>query len=579
MKLTPTLMADFYKLSHRVQYPEKTQVVYSTWTPRSGKHLPHVKRVVAFGFQGFLNELNETFQEGFFDVPKDQAIGEYSRIVKNCLGVQNPETKHLEELHDLGYLPLKVNAVREGTMVPFRVPMLTIENTDSRFFWLTNYVETLASTNLWKPCTAASVSTVYREILNKYANETTGSTMGVEFQGHDFSMRGMSGAEDAARTGVGHLLNFVGTDTIPAIQYAEQYYNANVEKELVGCSVNATEHSVMCAGGKEDEYETYRRLIEDTYPTGIVSIVSDTWDLWNVMENIIPSLKDSILARDGGEESLDKVVIRPDSGDPADILCGTLGKLKHFSKENCPTEKDFLEWAEDHMDDYLCVNTPHGEYGGDYTCEVVYDNKIYNLTYSPDWDRHDKQYYYIDNYGDKTPTINDVREVSASDKGVVELLWDTFGGTVSPQGYKVLNPAVGAIYGDAITVERCTDICERLKEKGFASTNVVFGIGSYTYQYLTRDSLGFAMKATSVTIDGEEKAIFKDPATDDGTKKSAKGRVQVKRLLNGELAVQDSETLLKSAVGEDLLEPIYENGKLLREQSLAEIRGMIAEQL
>lgn len=247
MKLTPTLLCDFYKLSHREQYPQGTQVVYSTWTPRSGKHLPQVKEVVAFGFQGAIKELQETFEQDFFSRPKDEVIAEFSRIVKNCLGVANPHTKHLEDLHDLGYLPLKISALEEGTLVPFRVPMLTVENTDDRFFWLTNYVETMFSANLWKPSTSASISRVYRQILDKYALETTGSTMGVEFQGHDFSMRGMSGVEDAARTGVGHLLNFVGTDTIPAIQYAEQYYGANVEKELVGCSVNATEHSVSSA--------------------------------------------------------------------------------------------------------------------------------------------------------------------------------------------------------------------------------------------------------------------------------------------------------------------------------------------
>jgi len=256
------------------------------------------------GFQGFVKEfLMEFFDDNFFSRSKEEVVAEYSRILKNCLFIQEPHTKHIEELHDLGYLPLLIKAVDEGTQVPFRVPMLTVENTDPRFFWLTNYFETLASNNLWKPATSASTAKVYRSVLDKFALETTGSVLGVEFQGHDFSMRGMSGVEDAARTGVGHLLSFVGTDTIPAIQYAEQYYGANVEKELIGCSVNATEHSVMCAGGKGDEFETYRRLIEDTYPTGIISIVSDTWDLWNVLTDTIPKLKSSIMARDGGDQS------------------------------------------------------------------------------------------------------------------------------------------------------------------------------------------------------------------------------------------------------------------------------------
>lgn len=492
--LNALLLCDFYKLSHRQQYPDKTEVVYSTWTPRSNKHCQHVDGVVAVGFQGFIKEyLLDFFNEEFFGKSKAQVIAEYSRIVKNCLGVQNPETQHIEELHDLGYLPIRIKAVKEGTLIPFRVPMLTIENTDPIFFWLTNYLETLASTTLWKPATSASIARKFKQILDKYAVETTGTDMGTEFQGHDFSMRGMSGLEDAARTGVGHLAaGFVGTDTIPSILYAEQYYNANVEQELVGCSVNATEHSVMCAGGKDDEYETYRRLIEDVYPTGILSIVSDTWDLWHVLEDTIPRLKDSILARDGGENSLDKVVIRPDSGNPANIICGD-------------------------------------------------------------------------------PNSTDPR----AQKGVVEMLWDIFGGETNDQGYKVLHPSIGAIYGDSITLEICEEICERLKAKGFASTNVVYGIGSYTYQYLTRDTLGFAMKATSVTVDGVQRAIFKDPVTDDGTKKSAKGRVTVHRDNNGQVYYCDETLQKRSPQGDDLLEVVFENGKLLRDQSLAEIRKLI----
>lgn len=571
MKLIPTLLCDFYKIGHRVQYPEGTEVVYSTWTPRSGKHSNGLEKVVAFGFQGVLQEIRELFASEFFNRSKDDVVQEYSRVIKYALFVPNPDTSHIEELHDLGYLPIRVKALEEGTLVPFRVPMLTIENTDSRFFWLTNFLETVLSANLWKPATTASIGKQYRDILNKHAIKTTGSTMGVEFQGHDFSMRGMSGAEDAARSGLGHLLSFSGTDTIPAIMYAEGYYGANIEKELVGCSVNATEHSVMCAGGKDDEFETYRRLIEDTYPTGILSIVSDTWDLFSVITKILPRLKSSIMSRNGGEGSLDKVVIRPDSGDPVDILCGTLNKMEKFTKKECSDETTFLKFAEEYMHDVLVSETPHGEYGGDLTRNVVYEDKIYNLTYSPDWNRHDKQYYFIDNYGDKTPRINSISDIQHEHKGVVELLWDIFGGTINEQGYKVLDSHIGAIYGDSITPTRAEEICKRLEKKGFASTNVVLGIGSFTYQFITRDTLGFAMKATSVTINGVETPIFKDPKTDDGTKKSAKGRVSVHKGTDGELIVLDSE-FQSNTKSVDLLETIFENGRFVKETTLAEIR-------
>lgn len=494
MKLIPTLLCDFYKLSHREQYPEGTEEVYSTWTPRSGKHLPDVKDVVVYGHQGFVKEfLIDFFNENFFNKQLEQVVKDYKRTVKNCLFIEEPYTKHIEDLHSLGYLPLEILSLEEGMTVPFRTPILTVRNTNPKFFWLTNYIETVMSNNLWKPATTASIAKVYRDILNSNALLTTGSIDGVEFQGHDFSMRGMSGVEDSARSGSGHLLFFKGTDTIPAIHYLEQYYNADMEKELIGCSVNATEHSVMSSGTKENERETYRRLIEDVYPSGIVSIVSDTWDLWNVITNILPSLKDSILKRTGSP--LNKVVIRPDSGNPVDILCGDNSKPKD------------------------------------------------------------------------TPAY----------KGVVELLYDLFGGTITDQGFKVLNGKIGTIYGDAITPATCRLICDRLKDKGFATTNVIYGIGSFTYQHLTRDSLGFAMKATSVSIKGKQIDIFKDPITDDGTKKSAIGKVSVYKDNNTIKYADSNNPLPNDKV--NLLKPIFLNGKLMNDTSLKNIRCLCEEGL
>lgn len=504
MKSQAMLLCDFYKIGHRLQYPKNTEIVYSTWIPRSNKHMKIVDKVVAYGFQGFVKEfLIDFFNREFFEKDIESILLEYKRIIKFTLGVESPETEHIEELWKLGYLPVKIMAVDEGLKVPIRTAMLTIENTDKRFYWITNYLETLMSSLLWKPSTTATIACEYYKILSKYAIETTGSSEGVKFQGHDFSMRGMSGIEDAARSGSGHLVSgFVGTDTIPSINYVEEYYNGNVESELIGCSVNATEHSVMCANGKDNEIETYRRLIEDIYPTGILSIVSDTWDLWYVLNNIIPSLKLQILSRDGGDNSIDKVVIRPDSGDPADIICG-----------------------------------------------------------------------------------NPESQIESERKGVIRILWDIFGGTVTDNGYKLLHPCIGAIYGDSITLEKCEEICNRLKSNGFASTNIVLGIGSYTYQYLTRDSLGFAMKATSVTINGERKAIFKDPVTDDGVKKSAYGRVAVIESDNKISMIDESDNFEISECGKfiitdkvkykNLLKPLFIDGVLMRETSISEIRSRL----
>lgn len=492
MKLSAMLLCDFYKISHRLMYPEKTEVVYSTWTPRASR-MKDVEEVVVFGNQAFVKEfLRDFFNENFFNRKKSEVIAEYARIIKFTLGVAEPETKHIEDLHDLGYLPLLVKAVPEGTVIPLRVPALTIQNTDPRFFWLTNYIETLISCELWGSYTSATIAHEYRKLLNKAAMDTVGNVEFVQFQGHDFSMRGMLGLFGAMKTGTGHLLSFAGTDTIPAILAAEYYYKANVEKELVGTSIPATEHSIQCAYGDDMEY--LRQMITRVHPNGFVSVVSDGYDFWDVVGRVIPALKQEILARSGGPVG-DRVVIRPDSGDPVLIICGD------------PAGKTELER-----------------------------------------------------------------------KGAIEALWDIFGGTVTEKGYKLLDSHIGLIYGDAITLRRAEEIVERLAAKGFASINVVFGIGSYTYQYNTRDTFGFAIKSTACVIDGVEKQIFKDPKTDNGIKKSQKGKVHVYKNSKGEIKFSDGHAL-DSDLSNDLLQPIFKDGTILNEVTFAEIREKLAKNL
>ena len=226
-----------------------------------------------------------------------------------------------------------------------------------------------------------------------------------------------------------------------------------------------------------------RDLIEK-YPTGILSIVSDTFNLWDVCTEYLPRLKEEILSRDG------KLVIRPDSGDPVDILCGVSRKYKDLSTYF--PEGDVLpEYFEDSLLDEVREDTPHGEIGvTEYENIYIVKGKLYKAKiHNISWNRYDKQYYFIDMWEKAKITIEEL-EWKPSDKGVIELLWDIFGGTTNEQGYKVLNPHIGAIYGDSITLERADDICRRLEAKGFASTNVVFGIGSFTYQFNTRDSFG-----------------------------------------------------------------------------------------
>src|ERR1044072_1403870 len=519
MKINPLNLIDFYKADHRRQYPENTTLVFSNFTPRKSR-IPGVNTVVSFGLQYYVKEyLIKQWNENFFNKPIDEVLSSFNRRKNSSLPANNIGDEHISALDSLGYLPIKILAVPEGEEIPIRVPCLLMWNTKPEFFWLVNYLETSMSASLWQMCTSATIAKEYKKLLVGWARKTGGQTGFVEWQGHDFSFRGMSSIESAAMSGAGHLTSFLGTDTVPAIDFLEEYYHIDCEKDIIGGSVPATEHSVMCMGEQDGEFETFERLITKTYPKGIVSVVSDTWDLWTVLTDYLPRLKDVILARDG------KVVIRPDSGDPVDIICGT------------------VKWND--KDEFL---------------------------------------------------LNHRRGYTAEEKGVTELLWDIFGGKINANGYKELDPHIGAIYGDSITLDRANDICNRLEKKGFASTNIVLGIGSYTYQYNTRDTQGWAMKATygEVTevydagpeehgepighyIPGKRvvgRAIFKDPKTDDGTKKSAKGLIAVNWSMEHNKWVMEDQVTWKEVLDSDML-PIFEDGHIQHETYFNQVRQTI----
>lgn len=240
------------------------------------------------------------------------------------------------------------------------------------------------------------------------------------------------------------------------------------------------------------EFELFRRLISDVYPKGIVSIVSDTFDFWKVITEYVPALKSEILARSGGYP-VDKVVIRPDSGDPVKIICG---------------------------DPEVDPNSPQG-------------------------------------------------------KGAIECLWETFGGTITSKGYKLLDSHIGLIYGDSITPQRAEAIMKGLEAKGFCSGNVVLGIGSYTYQHVTRDTYGFAVKATYGEVNGEAREIFKDPITDNGSKKSHRGLLKVTKEPSGLFEVHQQVTWSQTMDANNLHKPVFKDGVLLVDFSLDEIRKRV----
>lgn len=269
MSIDPLVQTDFYKTNHYKMYPEGTSKIYSNLTPRKSR-MQGVNHIVVFGIQYFILEyLIKQWNEDFFGYTDDIkgnkqrsanwkaiVIKDYKRVIDNTLGKDSISTKHIEELWDLGYLPLEIKALPEGSLCPIGVPCLTITSTHPSAYWLVNYLETILSCTIWQPMTSATIAYEYKKLLTKYALETTGDSSLVQWQGHDFSMRGMSSLESACTSGAGHLLSFTGTDTIPAISFLEQYYNANIEKELVGASVPATEHSVacLCADSYGDKY-------------------------------------------------------------------------------------------------------------------------------------------------------------------------------------------------------------------------------------------------------------------------------------------------------------------------------------
>jgi nicotinamide phosphoribosyltransferase len=427
-----------------------------------------------------------------------------------------------------------IKALPEGSRVNLKVPFFTIQNTHPDFFWLTNYLETALSNEIWKPTTVATIAFEFRRVLDNFVELTGSSPDFANWQNHDFSMRGMSGLHDASSACAGHLLSNSGTDTISAIDYLENYYNADAETELVGGSVPATEHSVMCAGGADDEQETIRRLIQDIYPSGVVSVVSDTWDFWNVITNTTKNLKEVILGRTPNSLGQAKVVFRPDSGNPVKILTGYTYFTPSDLQDNGCDESTGFELAK--------VN-----------------GRYYKFT-TNSCNSHGLVEYFIE-LGQEVPE----HEV----KGAVECLWDIFRGTVTPKGFKTLNDRVGLIYGDSITLERQHEILFRLMKKGFSAGNVVFGIGSYTYQYITRDTFGMAMKATFACVNGVDRELFKDPVTDSGgVKKSAKGLLRVEKQGN-EFVLYDRQTREQEQQG--ALELVFHNSKLVRDMTFSQI--------
>lgn len=540
---TPSFCTDAYKVSHGGFMIPGTNRIYANMTARSFEYLPVVAEnfdglIVVTGIQAFLIKLTKMWKKKFFNVKKKKALKRFSKVINNYLGPRAAKTEHLEALWNLGFLPIEVNALPEGSLVGVKVPFLTIHNTLDEFAWLTNYLETFMSCELWKPMTVATIARQFRLTANKHALLTVGSTEGTEYQNHDFSFRGMSGLADAAACGAAFLLSSSGTDTIPALEYLEKYYYADIENEMIAASVPASEHSLASTGiAVIGELETYRKWITQDYPTGIVSVISDTTDFFRVITEYALALKDDILARQPDALGFAKVVFRPDSGCPVKILTGYILDTREY-------------------------DTPEEFYAA-YDYKVVPNIEAVKVAGT---------YYTIHQNIDGRYGLG--KELSEPEvKGAVECLWDIFGGTVTEAGYRLLHERVGLIYGDSITLERADIIPKRLAAKGFASINVVYGIGSFSLNYLTRDSAGMAVKATYAEVDGVGYALSKNPKTDSGVKKSASGLLFVSADENGHYTLlEDNVSIEKCFSDDNALELTYEEGFLFRRHTFKEVK-------
>ena len=540
--ITAAHTIDGYKVSHREQYPVGTTQVYSNFTARNSKHFKQANfdgNVVVFGTQYLVDYLHTLWRDTFFKKPLAVALDVISSRLKAYSG--RTDFSHFEQLHNLGYLPIIIKALPEGTLAPLQTPILTITNTHPDFFWLPNYLETFISCELWHIITSATVAREYSKVLKHWSDLTCDNEDHLPFQAHDFSMRGHTSVHSAAKSGAAHLLFSMGTDTLPAIDFLEYYYN-----DFTGHSIPASEHSTMTANIqsympeldiRSAETATFKDLITKVYPSGIVAIVSDSYNFWDTLTITLPELKDTIMSRDG------KLVIRPDSGNPIDVICGVgniHNDILHTSAVLPETSNwDSTQWASS----LEFAITENYKFIKDGTGTIYRINSASSVT----------------------------NTTKAEAKGAIEVLWDIFGGTTNDKGYKVLDPHIGLIYGDSITIDRANEICKRLEAKGFASSNIVFGIGSYTYQGTTRDTFGMAIKATAITNNGKLIELYKDPAG-DSSKKSAKGLMRVD-LVNGRYVTHDQVSWEAELGG--CLKPIYSDGTVLSKEKFSEIKARL----
>lgn len=567
-KYNPMLMCDFYKCVHAEQYPTGMKVIASPYTPRMSR-LKDVDKVTYFGGQAFIKEyLIDTFNKYFFNVPEEEVLKGYTRIIGNTLGKGTCDYEKIRKLHRLGYLPIAVFAVPEGSRTAIGVPQSVFVNTHPDFAWVTNALETLYSCYMWHTQVSAEVGIRYRNIVQKWVDKTCANGTPVRRMLGDFSMRGQHSPESATKSSAAWLLSFVNTATVPSIMWLEENYNCDCENEEVGFGAISTEHSVMCSNAAVDgdEITHIKRLLTEIYPNHNFSMVSDSYDYWNLVTNLLPQCRKEIMEHNG------TLLVRGDSGDPVEIIAG----------------KPWIEMSKEEVQEMIddpCTAAWDWNEDSDFVKWIKCGNKYYKFEAYTDMGREygavtDRDYYFIDSWG---ATMTEV-EPTAEVMGTVWALDQNFGHSINEKGYKVLDPHIKAIYGDSMTPQRVEEAYRRLEVLGYAANNVVFGVGSFSFMCLetfdndgtvhynpyTRDTFGIAIKATYGEDENNKPVMIHKQPKECSWKKSQKGCVVV---APDGMSYTDGYTLEEMITAEDnLMRKVFENGYMVEEYSLAEIR-------
>jgi nicotinamide phosphoribosyltransferase len=555
---------DGYKLGHPSQYAVGTSSVSSNFTPRDFGYanvLPETRtnKMVYAGLQYAMKAyLIDNWNATFFSQPKEKVIAKYARRIKNYLGTnQGQESiKMLRAVHDLGYLPLRIKSLPEGARVNAGIPVFItactkpdFDTTYPAFGALVNYVETVLSNSVWPICNSASLMEQYYLLAKKYGALTGASNeFWLPFAIHNFSMRGMRGVEDAIMSAFGHSLFHKGTDTFAVIDFIEDYYNGNSDFELIGASINATEHATVCqqiavhGGGHDGEVGALKHFLTEVYPSGPFAYVADSRDYWDVIENISAELRDVIMARGPNVDGLPGVLtFRPDSSKdtPYEVIMGY--KVLDVTYLN---DWDTVDTFED--DDYNAVRYE----GKLYTAEVEYDSGY-------------------DGYRDNL-RLELGRELGEAEaKGTLQTLWDIFGGTEVKGSdglckYRLLDSHIRIIYGEAISLQMAQKIYKGMMEAGWSVGSVFFGVGSWAFlANSSRDSYGVACKATNSEVNGVDYPLQKDPKGTSSFKKSARGRLRVELDDKGDYVLFDNQTPEQEEGGE--LKEVFLNSTITSE--------------